>query len=181
MINKKIYINALKRATPAIIGLAILLLLFLIMSKFILGIILIAATILSAWGVKILALRWSGFELATLTTLVFGFAFGPIIGGIVGFITITAQLLIGGYMNTYILWVVPGYVIAGVIAGSFTGANIATIGVAIMIAMNLTFITLTSIITTPALAKYLPYATLNIIINYFLLTILGQVLMQAMG
>lgn len=152
-------------------GLAIIFL--LLFAEYLIIPILIALTIGGALLTRVIRpLRKFGVELATFTTIVAGYASGPVIGGVVGLIAILIQLVLGEYLGIYVLWVVPGYVVAGVLAATL-GSGIAQIGLTLAIAMNVIFLLFTALFNPQGLPFFFTYAVGNVAINAFLFSTLG--------
>ena len=168
-----------KKIIPFLGVLGVVLILFMLLTKFMVGAIMLALCIIIPFITGTFNLRMSGVEMATLTTLVFGMAFGPVVGALIGFFTILFQLFLGKYINTYILWVIPSYVLLGFTAGIISG-DIATVGVIMMFIMHIFFVICTAIVSPAGLPKFFPYLAMSTLVNYFLISKLGPILLNLM-
>ncbi len=167
-------------AFPYVAGTVIIGILLLFLTKLVASVLVLAAAIGATILVKMLGWRQTGFELVTFATVLYGMVYGPKVGGTVGGLLILWQLIVGGYISAYVLWVVPGYIGAGIIAGLVGGTNIAGVGIAITISLNFFNLVCTALFTPPRIAKYLPYAIMNAVINFLLFTLVGSQVLNAM-
>ncbi len=146
---------------------------FFLTDYFVLG-ILILSPIVVAWLVKYVEMRWSGVETGTFAVVMVGMVLGPEMGAVLGFVIITAQMVVGQYIGPYILWVIPSYVVAGFVAGMMASMNPATLGIAMIIGLQATFLTFTALLTPSGLSKYLPYAVGNTLFNVILFRLAAE-------
>lgn len=114
-------------------------------------------------------LKYLGIELVTLSTMFVGVVYGPVIGGIYGFVSLISHLIIGRYYTgTYLTWILPEYVAIGVLAGILKSAIIGPVGLFIIAGLNITNLVLTSLVESERVGKHFPYAIGNTIINSIL-------------
>jgi len=79
-------------------------------------------------------------------------------------------------MGAYVIWVIPEYALAAVMAGVLSG-SIAQIGITATIILNAINVLLTFIVSREHLPRYLPYAATNVIFNTILFTQAGEAVM----
>lgn len=142
---------------------------------------LILITVVVAWLVKILGLKWAGIETATFATVVTAAVTDTLTGAVAGFILITSQMAARQQFGVYILWVIPSYVIAGALTGYFQPSNIFQFGMGITVALHAVFMVLTGMKTPAALSNYVPYATINVGLNLVLFKFLASPLISVLA
>ncbi len=150
----------------ALAGVALLVLMALFINKLFFFLIISLATVLVALILRFgKPLKYMGVELITLTTMIVGAAYGPIIGGVYAFSFLLIQLVLGDYyIGTYLVWVLPEYVLLGVISGVFA-SNLNSIGIVLIIGLNVTNLIFTFLSENERFFKELPYAIGNSMIN----------------
>jgi hypothetical protein len=153
-----------------------LLLAALLFFRYLTSLFLLALVIATAVTVNTFNLRKFGVETATLATVVLGAAYGATWGAVFGFIAVLLQLLIGQYLDIYVLWVIPGYVLLGLAAGSVTGP-ITTLGITLTIGLNIYNMLFTALFNPQGLTYYFPYAGFNIVLNIVLFTMVAPSLL----
>ncbi|NTV23468.1 MAG: hypothetical protein HGA85_03775 [Nanoarchaeota archaeon] len=137
-------------------------------------VLLIAMSLGLSFVIQNFPIRQLGLELVTFIAVLTGMRYGALAAVIVTFVLISYHLVMGGFISTYVLWVIPSYCLAGLIAGIFPNADIQAMGTYLTIMINSinSFFTL---ITSPSqIAKYLPYAVTNILFNIFLFTFFAR-------
>lgn len=162
-----------KRLTKSLIVLAFLITAGWLLSRdyTVIGFLMVLTGIVS-WGTAQLGIKWSGIELATLTTVLGGTVFGPAFGALIGFTAIIIQLSAGHYIGPYVVWVIPGYVIGG-IAASLLSGGIFLKGAGILVALQVVFSLLTLVATPDGFSKYITYAVGNVVFNLFIFRFLA--------
>jgi len=142
---------------------------------------LMVATGVVSWATSELSLRWTGIEAATLTTVLVAVAFGPVYGAVIGFLTIVLQMMAGGYIGMYMLWVVPSYAIAGFLVGSMATGGIVQTGIYTIVGLQAVFSLFTLALSPGRIGKYLPYAVGNVIFNVLAFQMLAPMILAAMA
>jgi len=137
---------------------------FMFTSYVVTAILVVGVGVIS-WSMHKLQVKRIGVELTTLSTVLIAVTYGPLIGAIAGFGLIILQITAGQYTGGYIIWVIPSYPVAGIIAGISSSMEIFTLGAGLIIGMQMVFAILTSVSAAGRLDKYLPYAVTNIIFN----------------
>ena len=89
-------------------------------------------------------------------------------------------MLAGGFIGSYVFWVIPAYCIAAIITGfavttGFLPIEITRLGLYFTIGVNANNIIFTAINSPSYLTKYLPYAITNILFNIFIFTLFGNI------
>ena len=153
------------------IGIILLVVMILFLEKVFLFLIIILVTLLLALILRFLhPVKYLGVELVTLSTMLVGVVYGPVIGGIYGFTMLLAHLIVGDYfIGTYLMWLLPEYVLLGVLSGIFGAGIIGPLGVSFIVGMNLLNLILTFVGENERFAKELPFAVGNAVINSILL------------
>lgn len=147
--------------------------------EYLIGFVLVATTVTFGVLSKRGELNRLGLELATFSTVLSGYYFGPETGAIMGLILIISQMLTGR-PGVYILWVVPTYAVAGYAAGAFSGIAIATLGTSIVAGMQVVFIFFTALLSRGRLGDYLQYAAFNFAFNLILFHALGPLAIETL-
>ena len=140
------------------------------LEKFFFFLVIVIAAILVAVILRFFQmLKYIGVELVTLSTMVVGVVYGPVIGGVYGFTILLVHLMIGDYyMGNYLMWVIPLYVILGVLSGIFGTSLIGFLGVFFIIGLDMLSLFFTFIGESDRLGKEVPYIVGNILINSIL-------------
>jgi len=111
-------------------------------------------------------LKYFGIELVTLSTMLVGVVYGPVVGGIYGFTLLLVHLILGRYyLGSYLMWVIPEYILLGVLSGIFGNGIVGSLGLTFIIGLNLLNVFLTFLVENYRFTKELPYAIGNTIIN----------------
>ncbi|MEM3373898.1 MAG: hypothetical protein QXE31_01625 [Candidatus Woesearchaeota archaeon] len=169
------------RKTNFFFRLLIFLLLFYFIFKGIaVLVILITLSIGLSYLINSLKIRSLGIELITFIAVLSGMRFGWKLSFIITFILITYHLIAGGFLGTYIFWVIPAYCLAAIISSFFPHADITTLGIIMTLGINLNNIFFTSITNIEYLPKYMIYVITNIIFNFLLFTIFGKIFLLLM-
>lgn len=138
---------------------------------------LIAGLLGFTWLTSLLASRFEltiwGVETATFATVVTGYLFGPETGLIAAFAYISVQLFTGRTPGVYIIWVLPGYLVAGWISGIISSLSIFELGLAISLALQSSFTVISFLVESQNSGKYVFYASLNVIFNSLIFSLLG--------
>lgn len=114
-------------------------------------------------------LKYVGIELVTLSTIFVGIVYGPVFGGLYGFIVTIAHFMIGHYyIGSYLTWVLPEYVALGILSGILKTGIIGPIGVSVIIGINLINLLLTFLFEREQAGKLMPFIIGNITINSLL-------------
>lgn len=141
---------------------------------------LVAGVGIVSWSVNKMNMKRIGIELTTLSTVLIGVVYGPLIGAAAGFGLIILQITAGQYSGGYIIWVIPSYPVAGAIAGIQSGMEIFALGAGLIIGMQTVFAALTSFSSAGRLDKYLPYAVTNVLFNLAVFYYLAPILLGLM-
>lgn len=149
------------------IGLLLLAGLILFLEKLFFFLVLTLLTVLVSLILRYLQpLKYMGIELATLSTILVGVVYGPVIGGVYGFTILLIHLILGHYyMGSYLIWVIPEYILLGILSGIFKNELSAILGLFLIVGINVLNMFLTSIAESDRVARLLPYAIGNSIIN----------------
>lgn len=154
-----------------------LLILFLAFRNLAVLSVIIIIDIVLGYFMGIWHMRSFGIEFVLLVAVITGMAYGSVAGAVAGFLLITIHMIATQHVNVYLLWVIPGYSIAGFLAGSTT-MSIATFGVYATIVLNLINLAITAIVFRQNTGKFLPFAITNIIFNMFLFTYIAPSLIR---
>lgn len=149
------------------IGILVLVVMVIFLKKFFFFLVISLATALLALILRFLhPVKYLGIELVTLSTILVGVVYGPIVGGIYAFVMLLMHLILGDYyIGTYLIWVVPEYILLGILSGIFGTGIIGPLGVAFIIGLNVLSLFFTFLGENERFVKELPYAIGNSIIN----------------
>ncbi len=149
------------------VGVLLLAIMILFLEKIFFLLVISLATVLTAIILRFVhPLKYIGIELVTLSTILVGVTYGHVVGGIYAFVILLTHLMLGDYyMGTYLMWVVPEYVLLGALTGIIGTGVIGPLGVAFIIGLNLMSLFFTFVGESDRVAKELPYVIGNIIIN----------------
>jgi hypothetical protein len=137
-------------------------------------VILIALSIGLSFIINNFPIRNIGLELVTFIAVLSGLKYGPWIALGITFILITYHMVAGGFLDKYVLWVIPAYCLAAVISGFMPATDVVQLGIYATFAINISN-SLFTLITSPSyLPRYLIYAVTNILFNIFLFTFFGM-------
>jgi len=152
-------------------GVLLLSLMVILLKKFFFFLIIITLTSLVAFILRFLhPAKYLGIELVTLSTMLAGIVYGPVIGGIYGFIVLLTHLILGDYyIGAYLMWLIPEYTLLGILSGIFGVGIIGHLGVSFIIGLNLLNLVLTFVGENERFFKELPYAIGNSLINSVIL------------
>jgi hypothetical protein len=151
-----------------------------ISTKYVVTAALMVSVFLLAYTVNYLELWVLGIELATLTAVLIGAAFGPVIGALAGIIAVLGHLFGGQYMSIYVFWLVPSYAAAGYLAGTLN-MPITQLGIAILFGLHAVFFAFMAVFDSEEIPVYIVYGALNIGFNIFLFQAVAPVLFGLMG
>ena len=149
------------------VGILLLGLMVLFLEKIFFFLVIVIVTVLVALILRFLhPLKYLGVELVTLSTLLVGVVYGPAIGGIYGFVILLTHLIVGNYyIGAYLTWLIPEYILLGVLAGVLRTGLIGPFGVSLIVGLDLVNLFFTFIGENERVAKELPYVIGNILIN----------------
>jgi hypothetical protein len=156
---------------------AIVLLLLLIFKGVVFFVLLIGLSLSMSFIVNNLGLRRIGLEMVTFIAVLSGLKYGPWIALGITFVLITYHLVMGGFIGEYVLWVIPSYCIAAIIAGFFPQADIQQLGIYSTAGINIISTFFTAVRSPGYLAQYMLYVVTNILFNVFLFTVFGKILL----
>lgn len=155
-----------------IIGIALLLL--IIFKGVFLLVLLIGLSFSMSYVVNNLGLRKIGIELVTFVAVVAGLKYGPWVSLLITFVLITYHLVMGGFLDVYVFWVIPAYCLAAIISGFLPQADVVQLGIYASIAINANNTFFTAIRSPGYLFNYMIYVTTNIIFNVIVFTLFGK-------
>ena len=142
------------------------------------GIVVLVILIILSFGISYLVnnfpIRQLGIELVTFIAVLTSIRYGPWASLIITFVLITYHMLAGGFIGTYVFWVIPAYCIAAIIAGFFP-IEIIKLGLYFTLGVNASNLIFTAINSPSYLTRYLPYAITNILFNIFIFTLFGNI------
>lgn len=141
---------------------------------------LVVGVAVVSWSMNKFNMKKVGIELATLSTVLIGVAYGPVIGAAMGLALIILQVSAGQYTGSYIIWVIPSYAVAGFVAGVLGSTDIFLLGFGLTVGMQAVFATLTSVTASGSLSHYLPYAATNVVFNLVVFRYVAPVLLPLM-
>lgn len=153
------------------VGILVLAVMVLFLKKFFFFLVISSATALLAVVLRFLhPAKYLGIELVTLSTIFVGIVYGPVIGGVYAFVMLLVHLVLGDYyIGTYLVWLLPEYILLGVLAGIFGTGMIGSLGVAFIVGMNTMNLIFTFIGENERVVKELPFAIGNSLINSVIL------------
>ncbi len=140
--------------------------------------LLLAFAFILSFFIQRFGLRMIGIELVTFVSVVAGFVYGPFVGITIALVLIIFHLLVSGYFGIYFAWVIPEYPIAAYIASTMTGQGIISVGILIVIGLNVINIFLTAIAYRQNIGKYFLYAVTNVLLNVILFMAAGQLVVD---
>jgi hypothetical protein len=176
---KKLNFSKINKKYILILG--ILLLLFLLFKKIFLVSILVVSSFFISYVMSNIRIKSIGLELVTLSAVITGKIYGPLMGLIVAFILIIFHFMISGILGVFMLWVVPTYCIVGVFAGIFPINDIVNLGIYLSIFLNIVYLSFTLIFSPGRISKLLPYSITNVIINVILFSTIGKLIVGFIG
>jgi hypothetical protein len=112
--------------------------------------------------------------LVTFIGVISGLKYGPWVALGITFILITYHMVAGGFIDKYVLWVIPAYCLAAVISGFMPAADVVQLGIYATFAINISNSLFTILLNPTYLPRYLIYAATNIIFNILLFTFFGK-------
>ena len=154
----------------SVVGILLLCILALFLHKVFFFLVIVFATALVGLILRFLQpLKYLGIELVTLSTMVVGAVYGPIIGGLYAFTLLLTHLILGDYyIGTFLVWIIPEYILLGVLSGIFGSSLLGPLGVLLIVGLNSMSLFFTLIGETERFGKEMPYAIGNTIINSIL-------------
>lgn len=165
--NKKKIIRYIK-----ILG--ILALLFAIFKGVFILFLLIALSFSMSFVVNTLNLRSIGLELVTFVAVLSGMKYGPWIGLLISLVLISYHMLAGGFFANYLMWVIPAYSLAGLIAGFFPATDVTTLGIYVTFGININNTIWTALTSPGYLPKYMIFVVTNIVFNMLLFSLFAK-------
>lgn len=151
------------------------------LSEYMVPLILLISTAIISILTTRLELNQLGIEIATFSTVLMGAFFGPRTGALLGLVFILVQLFSGGSPGMYIIWVIPGYVLAGHLAGIFSEVSIVLLGVSLSLGLQSFFLFCTTLLMREGVARYFQYSVFNVAFNALLFTALGPRILELLG
>lgn len=150
---------------------------------FLLGILAIASlflfdltftVILSLLIIDILISKWMaksgpaglGLETASLATILAGFHISPIVGGLVGALSVLLRMGVG-LSGAFILWKVPGFALLGILSGTLV-QNILPQAILVLVLMRISFIISSKFLENKRIGSKISFSITNVILVYFL-------------
>ncbi len=159
---------------------ALLLIFVVLMATNLLAISLLFATsLLVSYSVGWLKMRAVGVELVTFITVISALAYGTFPAALIGLMLMAFHIIIAQYSGAYVLWVVPEYALAAVLAGAIAG-SVAFVGVAVTLILHAINIALTLAFSREHFPKFLPYVITNILFNALIFTQAGEAVLGMM-
>lgn len=154
-----------------VVGILLLTVMVLFLEKLFFFLAITLATVLLAVILGFVQpLKYLGIELVTLSAMLVGLVYGPIIGGVYAFTILLVHLILGRYyMGAFLAWVIPEYILLGVLSGILRATIIGPIGVSLIFGINILNLLFTFFGENERVVKELPYAIGNTIINSILL------------
>ena len=116
--------------------------------------------------------RVFGIELVMFATVVSGMAYGSFVGTMLGMLLVLIYLAFSGYLRVYFLWVVPMYVVAGFLAGQWTGDIVST-GINILLVVHGANLVFTFLLNRGNIFNYVLYIATNIVFNFIVFSLFG--------
>lgn len=107
-----------------------------------------------------------GLEFGSLAVILSGIWFGPLIGGLTGFIVIFSRASVG-IIGFFVVWKLPGFILMGFLAG-FLSIGIFSGGFLLLVFTRLCFSALTLLISRQLLVQSVPFALTNIYLHYYI-------------
>jgi len=152
------------------VGILILIVMVMFLGKIFFFFLIALVTILIAVILGFVQpVKYLGIELVTLSTILVGVVYGPVLGGVYGFTILLTHLVLGRYyMGSYLMWVIPEYILLGVLSGIFGAEITGYLGVSFIIGMNFLNVIFTFLVENERFVKELPYAIGNSAINSLL-------------
>lgn len=138
------------------------------------GLSLLLSVAIGQWNIRAI-----GLELVTFITILSSLTYGTLAGAIIGLVLIVFHIAIPHYSGAYVIWVIPEYALAAILANILSG-NVASVGITVTLVLNAINILFTFIAYKPNLGKYLPYAFTNIIFNFVLFSQAGEFVLGLM-
>ena len=159
---------------------AVALLLLAIFKGVLILVILMGLSFSMSYIVNNFGLRKIGLELVTFIAVITGMKYGPWIALLITFILISYHIVAGGFLDTYILWVIPAYCLGGIIAGFLPHMDVVLLGILVTLGIcgnNLFWTAMTSPGNIP---NYMIYVVTNIMFNVFLFSVFGRIILLLM-
>ena len=161
--------------------LAVIVALIAVYVKLFAVVLLLVAMILVSVFINYFHLRMLGIELVTFATVILGIAYGPAIGAVVGLVFVLISLVFSGYFGIYYLWVVPQYAIVGYLVSGWADQNIVSLGLNITIALQILNLVLTYLFDRYSFFSHIIYSVTNIIFNFIIFALFGQMVLSVLG
>lgn len=169
IITKKQIIKYLKKNYKQLILFLLSLFLLLFFRNVFFAVVLIALTIIVSFVSNSTKLKLFGVELVTFSTIVLGYAYGPMWGLLsgLGLATINNFMVRRG-VRSYNFWVIPAFGVSGFAAGILNFVPIAVLGISITIGLHMIHTGLSLLFHSRLHQKYLMYVIPNIVLNAIL-------------
>lgn len=153
---------------------AIFLLLFAIFKGVFLLVLLIGLSFTISFLVNHFPIRNLGIELVTFIAVLTGWKYGPLPALLITFVLITYHMIAGGFLGSYVLWVIPAYCVAAIISGFLPQIDITQLGIFMTIGINLNNVFFTAITSLGYLPKYMIFVITNVLFNILLFTTIAK-------
>lgn len=153
---------------------AIFLLLFAIFKGVFVLFMLIGLSFAISFLVNNFPIRNLGIELVTFIAVLTGWRYGPLPALLITFVLITYHMVAGGFLGSYVLWVIPAYCVAAIIAGFLPQIDITLLGIVITVGINLNNVFFTAITSPGYLPKYMIFVITNVLFNILLFTTIAE-------
>ena len=115
------------------------------------------------------------FELVSLSTVIVGMAYGPVIGAVFGAVAGLAAEIVSGGIDAFVVSYVPARAVMGLLAGFFPFANVIVLGVVLVAVYNMLAQSLYLLQGDPeAKIKTAVFVFFNLGINFVIFSLLGD-------
>ncbi len=160
----------LKIYSIAAVSIVLLVMLFFLEKVIFFIAIFATATLFSVMLMFLRPAKYVGLELVTSSTILIGVVYGPTIGAIYGMVMLMVHLIVGRYyIGAYLFWVMPEYIILGILAGVMKTDVVGSAGIIFVAAMNLINMALTFLAESDRAGKEVSYVIGNVAFNVILI------------
>jgi len=170
-------------AAVVVVGLALISLVAGVFGEFVILMLAIAAMVL-AFFVGEFEMKKIGLELVTLTVVLAGVVYGPIVGGVLGVVLVTFHFILARSLGPYVVYCIPAMGFIGLLAGWATagawfGGGIATTGIVLSLTYNLITGGLGSLILQDFFEEFV-WSGSNFALNFVLFAKVAPIILLAM-
>lgn len=144
-------------------------------------VLFIAAVVAVSFLVNQFHIRVIGIELVTFATVISGIIYGPVVGAAMGAVLVFISLVFSGFFGVYYFWLVPEYAAAGYLAWLWRDQPVASLGMNLLLMVQGLNIVLTYLFARQNLAKYVIYIATEIVFNFALFSLFGQLAVSVLG